>query len=307
MGIDNKEDFVAALDLGTNTFNLAIAKSQPPFSIVFRTEKGVFLGKGGLASKEIVSDAVQRAQKVLAEYSSILSNYRLKKLSCVATEAIRNASNAKDVLRTLEIDVPFSVETIPGDREAELVYKGVKSTGLLSDNNILIMDIGGGSVEFIIGNRDSIQWKKSFKIGISRALEKIPLSDPPRRDELNEHRLYFEENLQELSDYIAKYTIKDLIGTAGSFDSWRKMIGEQNLDHPYSELNKEKLLELINTINSIPLADRLKIKGMEEMRIETIVPAGILVEYLLNSFNFESIHQCAYSLSEGVLWEMINE
>ena len=169
MEINKKEEFVAALDLGTNTFNLAIAKSHPPFSIVFRTEKGVFLGKGGLASKEIVGDAVQRAQKVLEEYSSILSNYSLKKLSCVATEAIRNASNAKDVLRSLEIDVPFSVETIPGEREAELVYKGVKSTGLLSEKNIIIMDIGGGSVEFIIGNKDSILWKKSYKIGISRA------------------------------------------------------------------------------------------------------------------------------------------
>ena len=113
--------------------------------------------------------------------------------------------------------------------------------------------------------------------------------------------------MEELGDYIARYNIKELIGTAGSFDSWRKMIGEQNLNLPYSELNKEKLLDLINKINSILLVDRLKIKGMEEMRSETIVPAGILVEYLLNSFNFESIHQCAYSLSEGVLWEMINE
>ena len=307
MEIDKKEEFVAALDLGTNTFNLAIAKSQPPFSIVFRIEKGVFLGKGGLASKKILADALLRAQKVLIEYSSILSNYPLKKLSCVATEAIRNASNAPDVLRSLEIDVPFSVETIPGEREAELVYKGVKSTGLLTKENSIIMDIGGGSVEFIIGNKESIIWKKSYKIGISRALEKVALSDPPKKDELEKHRFYFEENLQELASYISGHNVKHLIGTAGSFDSWRKMIGEQNLDLPYSELSKENLLNLINKINSIPLAARLKIKGMEEMRIETIVPAGILVEYLLNSFNFESIHQCSFSLSEGVLWEMINE
>ena len=110
MEVNDDKDFVAALDLGTNTFNLAIAKSNKPFTIEFRTEKGVFLGKGGLGDKVILEDACLRAQKVLESYSDILSNYPLKQVRCVATEAIRNAKNANEVLQFLEIDVPFTVE-----------------------------------------------------------------------------------------------------------------------------------------------------------------------------------------------------
>ena len=307
MAVDLESEFIAALDLGTNTFNLVIAKNTPPFSIVFRREKGVFLGKGGLAAKKIVPEAVERAQKVLAEYSSILSNYELSQVKCVATEAIRNANNAAEVLQHLEIDVPFTVETIPGEREAELVYKGVKSTGILSEENSLIMDIGGGSVEFIIGNKSEIKWKRSYKIGISRVLEKFPLSDPPLEKEMEKHYSFFDENLQELMKELKKFEIKTLIGTAGSFDSWRKMIGDQDQSLPTSPLLKEDLKASIHNINSISVEQRAAIDGMEEMRVETIVPAGILVTYLLDCFNFESIYQCSYSLSEGVLWELINE
>jgi len=307
MVVEKENQFLAALDLGTNTFNLVIAKNSIPFTLVLRLEKGVFLGKGGLAAKKIIPEAVERAQKVLSEYSNILSKYELSEVKCVATEAIRNANNAAEVLKHLEINAPFTVETIPGEREAELVYKGVKSTGILNEENSLIMDIGGGSVEFIIGNKNAIEWKKSYKIGISRVLEMFPLSDPPLEEELEKHYSFFKENLEELRTYINKFEIKTLIGTAGSFDSWRKMIGDQDRSNPTSYLSIKDLRASIRNINSIDAKKRATINGMEEMRIETIVPAGILVSYLLDYFNFESIVQCSYSLSEGVLWELINE
>lgn len=304
MAVNPKSDYVAALDLGTNTFNLAIAKSKAPFTMEFRTEKGVFLGKGGLKEKVIVDEARIRAQHVLEEYSDILSNYPLNEIRCVATEAIRNAKNANEVLQFIEIDVPYTIETIPGEREAELVYKGVKSTGILSDKNVLIMDIGGGSIEFIIANANELLWKKSFKIGTSRVLELHPLSDPPTKKELHSHLIYYQENLIELKALIDKFKIETLIGTAGSFDAWRKMLTE-NTDEATCELNQHELISCIERINSLKTEDRILIKGMEEMRIETIVPAGILVAYLLDSFTFNSVFQCSYALAEGVLWEMI--
>lgn len=306
MGVDDNSEFVAALDLGTNTFNLAIAKSKAPFTMEFRTEKGVFLGKGGLADKLILEDATLRAQKVLETYSDILSNYPLHEVHCVATEAIRNAKNAHEVLRFLEIDVPFTVDTIPGEQEALLVYKGVKSTGILGADNVVIMDIGGGSIEFIIANKTKIHWKKSFKIGTSRVLEDHPLSNPPSTAELELHYRYYSSRLQELDALLREYDVQTLIGTAGSFDAWRKMLLEDQ-ENSTCLIDAKNLVDCINRTNTMATEERVKIKGMEEMRIETIVPAGILVTYLIDSFNFKSIYQCSYALAEGVLWEMINE
>jgi len=304
MAANPDSEYVAALDLGTNTFNLAIAKSKAPFTMEFRIEKGVFLGKGGLKEQVIVDEARIRAQHVLETYSDILSNYPLNEIRCVATEAIRNAKNANEVLRFIEIDVPYTIETIPGEREAELVYKGVKSTGLLDEENVLIMDIGGGSIEFIIANVREIFWKKSFKIGTSRALELYPLSNPPTQEELQTHLHYYQENLKELEALIREFKTERFIGTAGSFDAWRKMLGEESDDASF-ELNQTELISCIEKTNSSTTDERISIKGMEEMRIETIVPAGILVTYLLDSFTFKNVFQCSYALAEGILWEMI--
>jgi exopolyphosphatase/guanosine-5'-triphosphate,3'-diphosphate pyrophosphatase len=306
MEVRSNKEFVAALDLGTNTFNLSIANSLPPFNIEFRTERGVFLGKGGLADQRIVEDAALRAQKVLEDYSDILSNYPLTEVRCVATEAIRNAKNAHEVLRFLEIDVNFNVETIAGDKEATLVYKGVKSTGILEDENVLIMDIGGGSIEFIIANSKEICWKKSFKIGTSRVLELYPLSDPPLAEELHDHFLYYKTKLQELRPLLKDHKVETLIGTAGSFDAWRKMLGSDD-EAATCELNEEALMACIKKVNAASFLERIKIPGMEEMRVETIIPAGILLNFLVENFHFKTIFQCSYALAEGVLWEMIYE
>lgn len=298
--------YIAALDLGTNTFNLVIADARKPFNVVYKTEKGVFLGKGGLANKRITEDALSRAQKVLDEYSTILHHYPLSRIECVATEALRNADNAQEVIKHLTTDVEFKVNTIKGEEEAELVYYGVLSTGILNEETSMIMDIGGGSVEFIIANKKEIFWRKSFKAGISRTLELHPLSNPPTEEEINTHRHYFEEKLAELSLYINRYNVKHLIGTAGSFDSWRKIIDSSNDSSPTFEIDKNALLEVINKIQKSRIEERSKIAGMEKMRVETIVPAGILVTYLLKSYTFNKITQSSYSLSEGVLWQILN-
>ena len=270
------------------------------------TEKGVFLGKGGLAKKYITQEAVTRAQAVLDEYSQTLRKYTIKQIVCVATEALRNASNAKDVIDHLSTDVPFKVDTIEGEKEAELIYYGVLSSGVLNHETSMIMDIGGGSVEFIVANKEEIFWRKSYKAGISRSLELYPLSNPPTKKEINTHQDYFKEKLGELTEIIQSHQVKHLIGTAGSFDSWRKIIDSSNSDTPTFEINQNELLGIIQAIQESTIEKRSKIAGMEKMRVETIVPAGILVTYLLKSNTFNKITQCSYSLSEGVLWQLLN-
>lgn len=300
------ENYIAAIDLGTNTFNLVISHAEKPFRLKYKTEKGVFLGKGGLAEQRITQEAVERAQSVLDAYSKTLKEYPISRIVCVATEALRNAKNAKDVIDHLSVDIPFEVDTIEGEKEAELVYYGVLSSGILNEETSMIMDIGGGSVEFIIANKNEVFWRKSYKAGISRTLELHPLSDPPLQKEIQTHTKYFSDKLSELSSYIDKYQVKHLIGTAGSFDSWRKILDPSQSIDPTYEIEENELLKIIIDIQNADLDQRAKIKGMEKMRIETIVPAGILVTYLLESYTFNKITQCSYSLSEGVLWQLLN-
>jgi exopolyphosphatase/guanosine-5'-triphosphate,3'-diphosphate pyrophosphatase len=303
MGKQSK--YIATLDLGTNTFNLAISEKNAPFPPVYTDEKAVFIGKGGLHDQTITPDALKRAQIVLSEYYNVLKKYNVIQVKAVATEAIRNAKNGDLILRKLDTDIPFSIEKISGDREAELIWQGVNASGLLSDKTVMIIDIGGASTEIIMANSKDIKWLKSYKIGVSRALEFFPLSNQPLKNELLDLQTYFIENLSDLKYQIEKYQPKVLIGTAGSFDTWRKILeSNQEMNIPFYEFDQPALKLIINKINQTPYTKRFSIKGIPEIRRKTIVPAGVLAQYLLDIYNFKSIYQCSYSLAEGLMNEM---
>ena len=299
---------VAALDLGTNTFNLVISKADHPFPPVYSAEKGVFIGKGGLKNKNILPDALKRAKNVLKEYANIIKKYNVIQISAVATEAIRNANNGSEILEKLDIEISGSIQKISGTREAELIWSGVISAGLLSDKIAMIIDIGGASTEVIIANNDHIKWLKSYKVGVSRALELFPINDLPSQKDLSALSEYFKSNMKDLHDILIKYQPELLIGTAGSFDSWRKNLKPTNDDSiPYYNFDKHKIIDLIRKINKTPLLDRGSIKGIPELRKETIVPAGVLIQNLLDIYNFKTVYQCSYSLAEGLIREMIEK
>lgn len=296
---------VAALDLGTNTFNLIICEVDNPFPPVYSDEKGVFLGKGGLKNKTILPDALKRAKNVLKEYSDILKKYNIIHISAVATEAIRNAENGSEILEKLNAEIHSTINNIKGTREAELIWSGVVSAGLLTDKTVMIVDIGGASTEVIIADHDHIKWLKSYKVGVSRALELSPISDLPAEEDLYNLSGYFKSNMKDLNDILNKYKPESLIGTAGSFDSWRKNIEIKNDESiPYYEFDKNKIIELIRKINNASLQDRVTINGIPEMRKETIVPAGVLIQNILDIYNFKTVYQCSYSLAEGLIREM---
>lgn len=296
---------VAALDLGTNTFKLVICEVGKPFPPVYRAEKGVFLGKGGLKNKTILPEALKRAKKVLIEYSEILKRYNIVQISAVGTEAIRNAENDSDILASLNTEISTSIQKIEGKREAELIWLGVESSGLLSVKTVMIIDIGGASTEVIIATDKQIKWLKSYKIGVSRALELFPISDPPSPINLNSLSQYFSSQMSDLNEVLIKYQPEYMIGTAGSFDSWRKNL-EIKCDHsmPYFQIKKHEISNLIRKINNSTSAKRTGIKGIPEIRKETIVPAGVLIQNLLDIYNFKTVYQCSYSLSEGLIREI---
>ncbi|RLD25363.1 MAG: hypothetical protein DRI54_05015 [Bacteroidetes bacterium] len=298
-------EHIAALDLGTNTFNLTISRVDKPFPPVYSVEKGVFLGKGGLKNKTILPDALIRAKNVLKEYSDILKKYSVIQISAVATEAIRNAKNASEILEKLDSEVPSLIQKISGTREAELIWKGVASAGLLTGKTAMIIDIGGASTEVIIANNDQIKWLKSYKVGVSRALELFPINDLPSEEDLNNLSDYFKSNMIDLNNILVKHQPELLIGTAGSFDSWRKNMEIKNNDSiPHYKFDRDKIIELIRNINKRNLQDRVAIKGIPEMRKETIVPAGVLIQNLLDIYDFKNVYQCSYSLAEGLIREM---
>lgn len=310
---------VAVIDLGTNTFDMLIAESdESNFEAIYKQKISVRIGKDGISKGLITEDAQKRLLNALQIFANTLQQYKVEpsKIYCVATSAFRNAKNQKEILKAIKSSTNFDVQVISGDEEAEFIYFGVCKALNLGNTNVLIVDIGGGSVEFIIGNQKKILWKKSFEIGAQRLYDQYMRTDPISDLDIQRMEIYLEFMLVELSTAIFNYNPKILVGSAGSFDTlaeihYRNEQGDEKakefIDENHELLVNEYLIDyegfhdLYRKIVFQNKENRLKINGMIEMRVDMIVVAVCLIKFLIERYDLEEIRTSTYALKEGYL------
>ena len=305
---------IAVIDLGTNTFNLLIAEINPDksYTNLYQTKLSVKLGEGGIDKGFIAPASFQRGINALKIYKETISNYNVEKVFAFATSAIRTATNGIEFTEKVKQETGFEVEIITGDKEAELIYYGVCEAVNLGEELSLIIDIGGGSTEFIIANKDKIFWKQSFLLGASRLLEKFKPSDPITDIEIHQLKDYLNSQLQPLYEAVKLFPITELIGSSGSFDSLAEMIAhrfytpEILTDKTEYTFNLNDYKVIYENVIKSNKEQRTKMKGLIEMRIDMIVISTIIVQFILTSFNIKKMRLSTYSLKEGTLSEIIN-
>jgi len=197
---------IAIIDLGTNTFNLLIADKDENgnFSTVFKNKIPVKLGEGGIDKGLIAPKPYQRGVKALENHIKTINEYKVDKHRAFATSAIRSTSNGHLFVKEVDELLGLKIEVIDGSKEAELIYYGVKEAVPFEETFDLIIDIGGGSTEFIIANNKGISWAKSYQLGVSRLKELFKPSDPISDKEIKKIEAYFESNLKDLFEELSK-------------------------------------------------------------------------------------------------------
>lgn len=306
---------LAIIDLGTNTFNLLIVDVDvnKQYKIIFNDKAGVKLGKGGINNKIITPEAFLRALNGIAKHMESIQKFNAEKIIATATSGIRSTENGKELVTQIKKQFGIDVKIISGDEEAELIYRGVKQTVDFTEENALILDIGGGSNEFILVNKNGLLWKKSFDLGISRLLDRFNPSDPIARSEITEVEKYIDSQLNPLYDAVKKYKPTTLIGSSGTFDSIREMIIEQKGIKQENLINKNSYrinlfdyLSLHAELLKSTYNERLSMKGLEFVRIEMIVLASIFVNFIIQKIEIKSLIQSSYALKEGLVDKIIN-
>jgi exopolyphosphatase/guanosine-5'-triphosphate,3'-diphosphate pyrophosphatase len=202
---------------------------------------------------------------------------------------------------------------ISGEREAELIFQGVKLTSVLSEEKYLILDIGGGSNELIIGNINQIFWKRSYPLGMARLIEKFRPSDPITIEEIEFISNYLEERLQDFFEEFRRHQINTLVGASGSFETFASMIREENtgtiaerkLTPDATEIDLTDFENLYQRLINSTLKERKQMKGLESHRLETIVPASLMVKFLMGKLKLKRIIQSNFALKEGILYELL--
>lgn len=307
------ESKIAIIDMGTNTFHLLIAEAdERGYHITYRERLAVKIGKGGINRGVITEEGIQRALLAMQSFRNTIDQQNIGKVYAFGTSALRNASNRDEVVQRIKAVTGIDSNIISGDLEAEYIYMGVKSAMDIDKEKSLIIDIGGGSIEFILGNNERISWKRSFEIGAQRLLEQFQKNDPITKEEIEHLDRYFEKELQPLLNELKIHQPHVLIGSSGTFDTLSDIFCIQHDIHKSPEeietpLTLQGFYDIYDELLHKNREQRMQIPGMIEMRVDMIVVACCLIRYLLSVHTFNRIRVSTYALKEGVLATLINE
>ena len=306
---------VAVIDLGTNTFNLLIVDiaGKGEYHSVFNTKIAVKIGEGAMIAGKLLPEPMKRAKKALSEYLEIIEEHNCERTLAFATSGIRSTSNGADFVAEIKAELGLEISVIDGLEEASLIYEGVDLAIPFGDEPMLIMDIGGGSTEFIIANKSGVLWMKSYRLGISRVLQLIESSDPVTESDLQAFNALLAEQLTELLDNCKRYNVETLIGSSGSFDSFIEMIwagkGTPKLANSVlrEEFDLQELKGLHHKLITSGYETRKAIPGLVEMRVDTIHLASHMVQWTLSKCGLERLLLSSYALKEGVLHRVMED
>jgi exopolyphosphatase/guanosine-5'-triphosphate,3'-diphosphate pyrophosphatase len=303
---------VAVMDLGTNTFHLLIAHgdaAQP--EELFHTTVPVRLGEGGINNGIIQPAAYKRGIDTLVQFGERIAEFKIERIKAAATSALRTTSNGKAFIDEVKSKTGIQIELINGDDEARYIYDGVKTGQCLGDKNSLILDIGGGSVEFIVGNKQQILWKQSFEIGAARLMDKFHKKDPIPASSIGELNDYLEETLKPLFDATAGIDITTIVGSSGAFETFAEVIElkkgnefELKNNRKY-HFNTTEFLNITDWLIESTHFERENTRGIIPIRVDMIVVAALVTRFVMKRLGIDDVLMSTYSLKEGLLAEML--
>ncbi len=297
----------AILDLGTNTFHLLIADILPGEKpdVIYKETIAVKLGEGSISEGYISASAFSRGIDALKKFKKSMGTYHPELIKSAATSAIRSASNGLEFIEKVKTETGLELEIIDGDQEAQFIYQGVLSAMDINER-CLIVDIGGGSVEFIICDESGISWKKSYPIGAARLMDTFHRSDPISETEIKELYDFLDQTLGDLKDQLKLCNPTTMIGSAGAFETFAKLqdteFNPDESDRPEFTIDLDKFRTIITDLIASTHSDRVRMKEIPPVRVDMIVTAALLTKYILEISRARSLKLCVYSLKEGILF-----
>ena len=304
---------IAVMDLGTNTFHLLIAEgSASDYEALVHEHDSVKLGEGGINKGIIQQAPYDRGIATMQKFNHQIQKLGVKEVKAIATSALRTAVNGRQFIDEVASKTGINIELIDGEQEAEYIYRGVKLAGGMSGQTTLIMDIGGGSVEFILANEHSIIWKQSFEIGAARLMDKFHHHDPIPKDSIHALNSYLEEHLITLIAVAAKYPVNTLTGSSGAFETFAELIEREKNKHfdlsiKNYDFDLDELMKLTEKLIASTHAERKNNTGIIPVRVDMIVVASLITRFIVKRLDIRHVNMSTHSLKEGVLAEMMDD
>ncbi len=311
--IDEQCRIIAAIDLGTNSLHMVVVRIEPTlpaFSIIGREKETVRLGDLDPETGCLKPEVMERAISTLRRFQEVAKTGNAETIIAVATSAVREAPNGQEFLQKIEAEIGLSVDLISGQEEARRIYLGVLSGMEFNNHPHIIIDIGGGSTELILGDSHEERALTSTKIGAVRLQRDLITTDPVSNAEFQYMQAYIrgilERAVEEVRTNIRLDEQPRLVGTSGTIETLAIVHAREKLGSVPSTLNGYKLglkdvRELVNRLRKLNNSERAMIPGMPDKRSEVILAGAVVLQEAMTLLELESITVCERSLREGVI------
>ncbi|MCC6725660.1 MAG: hypothetical protein IT258_14220 [Saprospiraceae bacterium] len=295
---------LAVIDCGTNTFHLLVVEMQADgrFEQVFKQRQYVRLGQEGL--DHIGATPFQRGIDCIAVFKEKMEELDVVRYRAFGTEALRRADNGSDFVAAVKASSGVDIQLITGSEEARLIHLGVKQAVPFFKGKTLIMDIGGGSVEFIIASEAEVFWAQSFPIGVQVLFSRFQKNDPILPAEIEAIHAHLAEVLAPLHTALRQHQTPLLTGASGSFEVVEDMLARER-EHPlFAIISLDEFYPIHTSIITASFDERMKMPGLPPERVELIAVAFVLMDYVVKNAGIQQIVTSAYAMKEGMLLEM---
>jgi exopolyphosphatase/guanosine-5'-triphosphate,3'-diphosphate pyrophosphatase len=300
---------LAAIDIGTNSLHMIVVRVRPDlsFEVIDREKEMVRLGAGGLDGRALTPEAMQAALQVLSKFRRLAESHTVDHIVAVATSAVREAENGGEFLKAVAAQTGIRPRVISGTEEARLIHMAAAYGVGAAGEVLVVIDIGGGSVEITRGAGPIMESGRSFKLGVIRLTERFVKSDPISPREERKIVRCIDADVSEHIDRIKRAGFDRVVGTSGTILSLggiaagRSSVGTlRNRRVPAKQLHRVR-----RTMTSLSLEKRVRVPGLEPRRADLSPAGAVLLDTLLRRLGADEFTLCDLSLREGVVLDYI--
>ena len=303
---------VAALDCGTNSIRLLIAEKNlgaSAFTEISRKMSIVKLGEGVDKNKAFLPDAISRTLAALKAFAAEIAEAKVEKVRFCATSATRDAQNRDEFLIPVAQMLGITPEVISGEEEAKLSFLGATQALSKSDGPFLVIDIGGGSTEFVFGS-DHVDAARSVNIGCVRMSERHFKNDPPNQSEIDSARIDIRNAIAQAAEVVPIKNAKTLVAVAGTATT--VAAAALNLAEYDSELihlakiSAKETRRVSDWLLTLTRQERSDLGYMHPGRVDVIAAGSLVLAEIIKATGLESFVASENDILDGMVWSMLN-
>ncbi len=311
MTSDSTSELRAAIDIGTNSMHLVVARTDPDggFDVLTTEKEMVRLGSGGGEMKELAPDAIDRGIAALERMKQVAGSFGDVDLVAVATSAVREATNKDVFLDRAREEVGIEVEVISGFEEARLIHLGVLAALPVFDKRVLLVDIGGGSTEFLIGDGEQVVEARSMKLGAIRLTERFFPERETTPEAVEECRNYVRAALAPVAYELGGHRPEVSIGSSGTISTIATMAaelrGESLRQMNGVRFTADELEAVVDLVLKTAPSERKRLRGLDLKRADIIAAGGLLLSEIFRAFDVSEMTISEFALREGALLDRV--